>query len=408
VLPAASLLVSTATLWTALQGTLGSGASVRGAVRNDYLSAGRKEMDIDASPGAFLALREARVAFSLGYRPSFTWRNVLHHESREFLIMHNAYGTVGYTGVGYSLTLSQFVSIGEQSYWTTRYPGVPGAPVDPTQPNTNLAQNVPTLLVANEATSASLNYNWDARWQSTFSASYGLSGGLNRKARMSMPQARSAIASSSTNYLLTREDHIGWDVTVSNIRSKLYTGNGPEYWTLSVTGHWNHTFSKDVSAGMALGATGIRNPRPGGGADYSANLLGSGNLRLELVKLQGFTMSGSMGAGASSAVNAYTGVLQPRLQANANLTAALQRLSFYVNGDMGQSLPFNGPDSYRFFGLGGGASYAATTFLSLDTGYRTSWQAANPGAVMPGQPTSIPRQWFAYLGISLLGPAIVF
>jgi hypothetical protein len=407
VIPAASSLLSVATLWTALQGTLGSGATVRGTVRNDFFTQGRQELDIDASPGLFLALRDARLSFGLGYRPSLTWRAVLHPEQREFLVMHGAYATVGYTGLGYTLTLSQFVALGEQSYWTPLLTSVPGAPVDPTLPRTPQFQPVATLVTANEATTAALNYLWSARWQSTFSAGYSISGGLDRKARMIMAQVKTATVSASSNYLLTHEDHIGGDLSLSNIQSKVPLGNGPEYWALALTGHWNHQFSKDVSGGTALGVTTTRSPRPTGGATYDANLLANGNLRLELVKVQGFTMSGSVGAGASSAVNTYTGVLQPRLQGQAALTAALQRLSFNASADVGQTLPIHARDSYRFFGVGGGASYAVATFLSLDAGYRTSWQFAQPGAV-PGSPTTIPRQWIIFFGISLTPPPIVF
>jgi hypothetical protein len=407
VIPAACYLASVAGLWAAAHGAVVVGDTTRGAYHLDYLT-GRAEFDLNTVPALGITLQDGRHGFSGGYAPDLTFRSLLHPEDRKLLTLHRAYLGYAYGGPGYTISLNQSASVGNQTYWALRTTPIdPNIKIDPTVPRIDLLPAAATLRVFNESTAASLDYRWSARWNSQFSANYAISGGLDHISRLVLPQQRIGTGGVAAGYLATKADNVGAGITASNIHTSL----GTEYWTLALQGSWNHRFAADVSGSLSVGAMGARTPVATGPADYTVNLLGTASGNVGLYKGRRTSLGLGFGGGLTSGVGTYNGLLQQRVQGSAGLTAVVGPLGAAANVDASQTLPPDDPNATRIIGAGGGLNYTPAPFISFYADYRSAWQHANIPMNATGpqaQLINIPYTWFLSFGVSLHAPAYRF
>ena len=395
-LPAALHLASVASLWAALQGTVGVSASSRAGARSAQFGETSTGYDVDLGTGIGVSLTEARFNLSLGYGPNLTLRDVA-GDQRTSQVMHGAYLSSGYAGRGYSLTLSESLSFG-----TTSFRGLRTAPLDPmAMPNpmtsrVELVPGVETVKVFNESTRGTFNYKWDPRVDSTLGAGYSITGGSGSNTQVVYPQIRTASAETSTGYNMSGYDSTGLSLSFS--RTTTHGGTtqaGPTapamrspdylYYSAGLSLSWAHRFSTVTTSSLSVGAAGYNTRQPGFTDYYSLALTGGGNIDALLVRGPGYTLTGGLGGSVGPQVNQLGGQMQRRASGTGRTNLALGDFSINANGDVAQTIPTSDPAAIRLISVRVGASWAPARLVDVNAEYRNTWQTVN-GA-------SIPRLW---------------
>jgi hypothetical protein len=409
VIAAALPLVSAASLWAAFQGTVVVSATSRGNTRNGDLrggatpgavTTGPTAYDLDAAPSAALAMDFGRTEASFGYTPLFTARNAFDDVNRVTLVLHSGYAGVVHAGRGYRLSLTQGGAIGTQSFTTlVTTPINPSAMPSPTMSRIDVLPPVQTVRTMSSSTVASLGYDLTGRLRSSLSASYTIAGGLGATAQMTLPQNKTAGAFLELDYRLSRAHQFG---TGLNFTSTAMS-NGFEYLVLAVPLEWTYQLRAGSQLSAGTGVMGIRTIEPFRTPRYTLAITGQGAGSTDLYRKRGMALTAAVGASIAPAVTALTGVMQQRLSGTAALVFTWQRLTVTVNGDGSQSIPTDDPSSYRILGIGASASYSPFELMDLSTGYRSAWQTAQDPRI-----PSLPRQWNAYVALTLRAPPVRF
>jgi hypothetical protein len=394
----------------AFQGTLGAGVSTRGGARGaDDQS--DTAYDVDLMPGLGLSLSEDRLTLSLGYGPLFNLRNV-ESPDRVTVILHNAYLSTGLTGSGFSLSLSQSVSIGSAAFRGLQTTPIdPKAPPSPTMSRVDLLPPNQVVKVFNESTSAAFTYRWDPRVSSALGASYSIGGGLGQTAQVALPQLRTASGNTSTTYVISGRDSVGANLGMSNIRTHGGTFRTdptatatltPDYtyWTLVASGTWTHRWSLLSSGSLTGGVYGYSSTPQGRTTLYTLAFTGAGFVDAQLGRFERVVVSAGLGAGVAPQVSPLSATIQQRVQGTGRISAVREQLSLTISGDGAQSFPIDDPQANRLLGLGASAGYAPARFLDLSLEYRSTWQSTN---VAPGV-----RVWVAFLNVSVRSPPVRF
>jgi hypothetical protein len=403
-------LASAASLWAAFQGVFGAAATTRGGARSGTGQADTN-YDVDVIPGAGLSANEGRFILSLGYAPTFDFRNVGTAESGT-VVLHSGYLSMGYSERGFSVNLSQSASVGTQAFR-----GLQAAPVDPkvvpnpTVSRVDLLPGNQVVRVFNESTGATVGYRWDPRVSSGLGASYSIGGGWGDAAQATLPQIRTALGDVNTSYQITTTDTTGASLAVSNIRTHGGTQGvdatgqpilalDHEFWTASGTLSWAHRFSRVSTGSLSGGIYGYSTKLPGRTTLYTLSFSGAGSYDTELAREGRMVLTAGVGASVGPNVNTLSASLQQRVQGTGRMTLSMQDFSVTVNGDGSQTFPIDDAQAARVVGVGAGASYAAAKFMDLGLDYRNTWQSTNV--------SSVAHLWTLFLTVSVRTPPVKF
>jgi hypothetical protein len=403
-------LASAASLWAAFQGVFGAAATTRGGARSGTGQADAT-YDVDVIPGAGVSANEGRFTISLGYAPTFNFRNVGTAQSGT-VVLHSAYLSMGYSERGFSVNLSESASVG-----TLAFRGLQVAPVDPKvipNPTVSRVDLVPAnqvVRVFNESTGATVGYRWDPRLASGLGGSYSIGGGWGEAAQAILPQIRTAAGDVNTSYQVSTTDTTGASVAVSNIHTEggtqgLDATGQPipavehEFWTLGATLNWAHRFSRTTTGALSGGAYGYSTKLPGRTPIYTLSFSGGGSYDTELAREGRLVLTAGVGASVGPNVNTLSANLQQRVQGTGRMTLSMQDFSLTVSADGAQTFPVYDPQAARLLGVGAGANYAVAKFMDVGLDYRNTWQSTNV--------SSVAHLWTLFLTVSVRTPPVKF
>jgi len=384
-----------------LRGTLLLSDSSQASLR-PALVRGGAALDLETTPAATVRLDWAKSNVAVGYGPRFMIRDFF--EDRESLLLHGAYASYGQSGPRYHLTLTEAVSYGTQSMITLAFlapPQVTGAPN--AAPPVNQLGPVETVKVASEATAATLEYAWSHRWASTFTASYGFSGGADPVERTKLPRIRTANAGATLDYALGKHDGLGTGVGVS--RSLVSTGSNT--WTAIVEETWRHKLNKELTSAVSAGFGWFSAQDPQG--TRTSGLFPVASVELDgawiILRRRSYAVTLQAGSSITPVVNMYTGTLQQRAQVNSTLGIQGKKSSLSFTLSAARALPLSEADldSVSLIGAGILATHNPAKFMQISAGYRNAWQVASGG-----QGNTYPQLWTAFVGLTLYAPPVRF
>ncbi len=360
------------------------------AVLRSTLAADVVSLDAEMDPGLTLALRQKRVAWTLGYFPRLTLNDFAGSPPGSPTVTHtlNAQASIAFRRA--QLTLSQSGSYGTQNL---RVPAIFAPPVAPAVPEPApevpeampaadpspapppiLAQ--PTLITAaydepiryaNSSSSVALGHVLSRRLTLSESLGYSFGSGLTTAARALYPRQDQASAGVSLGTSVSRTDTLA-----STLSAQLTTTKNTDARILSGAEFWSHRFSTTVNSDMGAGLAYTESVDPGGSLT-SVLPVGSVSVLLQQPRRR-VRHSVSLSLGVAPQVDRVSGTIDSR--ATWSLTGVRTRgpLTLSLNSAGTSSLDVNSAN--RFLALGGTAqaSYAVTKEFSGALSVGGTWQ----------------------------------
>jgi hypothetical protein len=366
---------------------------------------GQRQTPIDVENGAMAVatLAWAPAHARLGYGPQYTLVDAFDERERARILMQTGFAGVSFGGRGYALSLNATGSLGSQSFSRlVSAPADPQAAPDPAAARVDfLPRNNEPLPISSLSGGATLSCQWSGRWSSAWSAMYSVSGGRGAEAQAVLPQQRTATAGVSTTYAASHTDQVSGSLEAVNTR----TSNGLDYSGLGVTLGWSVRLAPRSGLRLSAGAIGGRQRQPDMPvARFTMEGTASGVVTSELLRARDLLVSLSLGASVAPQVASLTGTRQQRTQGAGTVTAQLfRRTTVAATVDATQTLPLEDPHEARILGAGLAVSQRAGDLVDLVAGYRSAWQQSRDPFI-----ASLPRQWFAYIGLALRTPTLAF
>jgi len=391
-----------------LAGTGATGAldlADRAQLSSRVAAPGQRQAPVDLENGAtaLLTVSAAPLQLRLGYGPQYTLVDAFDERARARVLLQAGFAQLSLGRAGQVLSLNATGSIGEQSFARlVSAPVDPAARADPATSRVDFlpAANAP-LPIASWSAGLVFSQPWSARWRSTFAVTYGESGGRGEAAQMILPQQQTATAGVSTTFAASRLDQLAGGVEAVNTRAS----SGLDYSGLGLALAWSRRLAPRTALRLGAGAIAGRQRDVRLGATRpTLEGTASAVLTTDLLRAHDLLVSLAVGASVAPQVASLTGVRQQRTQGAATLTAQLfQRTTVTATVDATQTLPLEDPHEARIVGAGVSASHRVGDLIDLVAGYRTAWQQSRDPFI-----ASLPRQWFAYLGVALRTPSLTF
>jgi len=380
----------------ALSFSVEDSAALRSRLAADVVS-----LDAEMDPGLTLALRQKRVAWTLGYYPQLTLNDFAGSPPGSPSVTHtvNAQSSIAFRRA--QLTLSQSGSYGTQNL---RVPAIFAPPVpepareaadampaaDPNEALAILAQ--PTLITAaydepiryaNSSSSVALGHVLSHRLTLSETLGYSFGSGLDTSARALYPRQDQVGAGVSLGTIVSRNDTL-----TSSLSAQLTTTKNTNARILSGTESWSHRFSPTVNGDIGAGLAYTESVDPAGNPT-SVLPVGSVSVSLQQPRRR-VRHSVSLSLGVAPQVDRVSGTIDSR--ATWSLTGVRTRgpLTLSLNSAGTSSLDENSAN--RFLALGGTAqaSYAVTEEFSGALSVGSTWQDFRTA-------TSTPPVWFGAL-----------
>jgi hypothetical protein len=226
-----------------------------------------------------------------------------------------------------------------------------------------------------------------------------------------LPQQKTANAEASLEHDLAPGQTGKLSLVADNIRTSNGQGQGVDYTALGLRLGWGRTLVRGATLFLQGGVVGGLHERQGGdgamgppGRSTIFHPTAAANLSLPLVRSRGLEVSLGWGAGLSPQVTSLSGEVQQRVEGATTLSVRiLERTTAAATCDVVQTLPIDDPREARLVGAGLNVAHKVAELVDLNAGYRSAWQHSRDPSV-----GSLPRQWFAYLGVSLRAPPLKF
>jgi hypothetical protein len=373
--------------------------------------------DAETRPGATLSLTTPRTAWSLAYAPTITALSLGDPEF-EVVVFHNAQASGSIRFRRTFVSIAQKGTYGERNFRLTLAPQVPAPAPPEEEPSPEPAPEpspTPEPAPAPEPPAPSVGQqgvaNQVVRYGSAETslfvghvitrrvglgefAGYSVSGGLDASSRQAYPLQRVVSAGVALGYVASRRDTFWTSVD----GGRVYTDPDAQATLLNAREVWSRTLSPRLSLGVGAGVSYGRSEAPDVNESESIVPTAAATLSYSVART-GARMSFQASAGATSQVDRFTGVIDPRAFWSLTFSRTRHNLTWRAGASGTRSLDPDSLSTLTSVSVSAGVALQVDAQLSVDAGVSGSWQSF-------GEAEPPPILWSALIGMTYRAPTI--